>query len=149
MNSRFSEANAIVAVVDPDANTAGAVTTAWVDAGQFEEVSAVVLAGTLGASGTLDCKLQQATDSSGTGAKDISGAAITQFTQAGSGSDKQAIISVRAESLDTDNGFRYVAAVLTTATATSDSAVVVFGSHPRSAPASGADLSSVDEIVLA
>ncbi len=148
MNSTFSEDIAIVGVIDPDANAAGNLTSDWADAGLFGEITAIVTVGTLGTSGTIDCVLQQATDSSGTGAKDITGKAITQITQAGTDqSDTQAVVSVRAEELDTANGFSYVAAKLTTGTATSDSGVVLLGRLPRHAPASDNDLASVGEIV--
>lgn len=142
-----SELAAIGGVIDPDAQGAGASTSNYVDAGGFEALMAIIFAGTLGTSATLDAKLVQATDSSGTGSKDISGAAITQLTQAGSDSDKQAIINVRPEDLDLDGGFTHVAIVMTVATATSDTGAVLLGIHPRYAPASDSDLGSVDEIV--
>jgi hypothetical protein len=41
-----------------------------------------IILGVLGAAATVDAKLQQATDTSGTGAKDISGKAITQLVKA-------------------------------------------------------------------
>lgn len=147
MAKKPSEMAAVVAVIDPDANTAGALTTAYVDASKFEQIMAIVMAGTLGSSATLDAKLVQATDSSGTGVKDISGKAITQLTQAGTDSDKQAIIQVRADELDVAGGFRYVALVHTVGTATSDSGAVVLGLNPTYGPASDYDLSTVDEIV--
>lgn len=146
-NAIPSERAAVLGVIDPDANAAGALTSDWGDLTLFESAMAIVMAGTLGASATLDAKLQQATDSSGTGAKDITGKSITQLTQAGTDSDKQAIINVRAEELDLDNGFTHVAIVMTTATATSDSGAILLGFNPRSGPASDNDLASVDEIV--
>jgi hypothetical protein len=142
-----SEAVAVLGVIDPDANTAAAYTSDWGDMGKFKKAMAIVFAGTLGSSATLDAKLQQATDSSGTGAKDISGKSITQLTEAGTDSDKQAIIEVDASELDVAGGFRYVALVMTVATATSDSGGVLLGFEPRFGPASDNDLASVDEIV--
>lgn len=148
MNTKGSEQVAISGVIDPDANGAGALTTAYVDMSKFGSVMAIVLAGTLGASGTLDAKLVQATDSGGTGSKDVTGKAITQLTQAGTNdSDKQAIINCRSEELDVDNGFSFVALTMTTAAATSDSAALLLGCNPFSAPASNHDLTSVSEIV--
>lgn len=142
-----SQRAAVAAVIDPDANAAGALTSDWVDMTQFESVMAIVLAGTLGTSATIDAKLQQATDSSGTGAKDITGKAITQLTEAGTDSDKQAIINCYSDELDVANGFTHVALVLTTATATSDSGGLVLGFDPKYGPANNYDLASVDEIV--
>jgi hypothetical protein len=147
MNKLGSESVAVGGVIDPDANAAGALTSDYVSMDNFETAMAIIMAGTLGSSGTLDAKLVQATDSSGTGSKDITGKSITQLTQAGTDSDKQAIINVRAEELDVDNSFNHVAITMTTATATSDSAAILLGMNPRRAPASDNDLASVDEIV--
>lgn len=146
-NALPSERVAVLGVIDPDANAAGALTTAYADLTQFGSAMAIIMAGTLGTSATLDAKLVQATSAAGAGSKDISGKAITQLTQAGSDSDKQAIINVRAEDLDLANGFTHVAITMTTATATSDSGALLLGLDPRSAPASDNDLASVDEIV--
>ena len=149
MNIRGSEQVAVAATIDPDVYTAAAYTSDYVSMSDFESVMAIVMAGTLGSGATLDAKLVQATDSSGTGVKDISGAAITQLTQAGTDSDKQAIIGARAEDLDMDNAFTHVAVIMTVGTATSDAGAVVLGLNARSMPASDADLASVDEIVNA
>lgn len=135
----------VVGVIDPDAYAAATYTSAWVSLAEFHWVMAVVMAGTLGASATLDAKIEQATDSSGTGAKDVSGKAITQLTQAGSDSDKQAIINVTGADLDVANGFDYVRLSMTVGTATSDAGAIVFGFDAAKFPA--ADLTSVDEIV--
>lgn len=147
MNRLGSEKVAIGGVIDPDVTTASTVVSDYMDMGKFEQAMAVVLAGTLGSSATLDAKLVQATDSSGTGSKDITGKAITQLTQAGTDSDKQAIINCRAEELDLDNSFDHVALSMTVATATSDISGILLGLNARNNPASDNDLASVDEIV--
>jgi hypothetical protein len=147
MNKLPSEDVAVLGTIDPDAYTAAAYTSDYADAGEFESLMAVIMAGTLGSSATLDAKLVQATDSSGTGSKDITGKAITQLTQAGTDSDKQAIINCRAEELDLANEFSHVAIVMTVAVATSDAGAVLLGTNARSNPASDNDLASVDEIV--
>lgn len=61
--------------------------------------------------GTLTCKLQQATDSSGANAKDITGKTIA-VTSTGS-ADKSAQIRLASSELDYRNNFRYARAVLT------------------------------------
>jgi len=147
LNQKGSETAAVVGTIDPDVLTATAHTSDWVSMADFERISAIVMAGTLGSSATLDAKLQQATDASGTDAKDISGKAITQLTQAGSDSDKQAIINCSAEELDLENDFTHVALVITVATASSDGAGLIMGFNPRQGPASDNDIASVDEIV--
>ena len=146
-NAVGSEVAAIVATVDPDVLTAATHTSDWVDAGKFESLMAIVMVGTMQSSSTLNAKLEQATDSGGTGAKDISGSAITELTQAGTDSDKQVIINCRAEELDTPNGFDFVRLSMTVAAASSDGAGMILGLNPRYAPASDNDLASVDEIV--
>ena len=140
-----SDQAVLAAIIDPDAYAASPVTSGWVHMGTFEAIQAIVMAGTLGSSATLDAKLEQATDSSGTGAKDITGKAITQLTQAGTDSDKQAIINCRSEELDVANGFDYVRLSMTIGTATSDAGGLVLGHYPRYAPAT--DATTVDEVV--
>jgi hypothetical protein len=147
LNAKPSELAAVVGVIDPDANTAAALSTGWVDMRDFAALLGIVMAGDLGASGTLDAKFEQATSSGGAGVKDVTGKAITQLTQAGTDSNKQALINLRAEELDVENGFRYARLTMTTATATSDSAAMVLGLHPARGPASDFDATTVDEIV--
>lgn len=146
-NSLPSERVAVCGVIDPDANTAAAYTSDYVDMTNFKSAVGIVLAGTMASTSTIDAKLVQATDSSGTGVKDITGKAITQLTEAGTDSDKQAIINVRTEELDVDGGFTHVALVMTVGTAASDSAAIILGLDARYGPASDADLASVDEII--
>lgn len=145
-NALPSEIAAIVGTVDPDANGVGAVSSDWVDMAAFESIMAIVMSGTLGTSATLDAKLEQATDSSGTGAKDISGKAITQLVKA-SNDDDQAIINCRAEDLDLANDFTHARLTMTVGTATSDAAGIVLGFNAKRMPVDGEDLASVVEIV--
>lgn len=144
---RPSDRVAVAAVIDPDAYTAGTVTSGWVPIASFEKLLAVVMAGTLGASATLDAKLEQAQDGSGTGAKDVTDKAITQMTQAGGDSDKQAVINMVGEELDVNNGFTHVRLSMTVATATSDAGGTILGLNPRYGKASASDAASVAEIV--
>ncbi len=147
MNGKASELVGVVGNIDPDAYAASTVTTGWIAANKFAQFMAVVQAGDLGTSATLDAKLQQATDSSGTGAKDVAGKAITQLTQAGTDSNKQAVINLRPEELDVEGGFDYFRLSMTVAVATSDAGAVVLGFGPRQGVASENDDTTVDEIV--
>ena len=137
---------AVLGTVDPDANTAAAVATDWVSMAEFDSVMAIIMAGILGTSATIDAKMEQATDGSGTGKKDITGKAITQLVKA-TDDDKQAIINVRADELDVDNDFTHVRCEMTVGTATSDSAVILLGLDARHGPANESDLASVAEII--
>ncbi len=132
-------AKAVLAgAIDPDAYAAGAVSSGWVSMADYGAIQAVVMAGTLGASATLDAKLEQATDGSGTGVKDVTGKAITQLTKAGSDDDKQAIINCYAEDLDVNNSFTHVRLTLTVGTTTSDAGALVLGHNARYQPATAA-----------
>jgi hypothetical protein len=146
-NIKPSDVAAVVGSIDPDANTAAAYTTAWVDMENFEAVMAIIMVGAMVATSTVDAKIQQATDVSGTGAKDITGKAITQLTAAGSDDDKQAIINLRADEMDAAGGFTHVQLSMTVGTADSDSAAVLLGFYPHYGVASANDEASVDEII--
>ena len=113
----------------------------------FEEVAFLVQAGTLGSSATLDFKVTQGNTSGMGGEKDITGKAITQLTDAGTDSDKQAVVIVKESELDVAGGFRWIRGVMTIGTATSDCGMTALGGYPTFGPASDYDLTSVDEIV--
>jgi len=146
-NVPASDLVGLVGVIDPDAYPAGAVSTGWFSLADFHAFMAVVKAGDLGASATLDAKLEQATDASGSGAKDITGKAITQLTQAGGDSNKQAVINLRPEEADVEGVYTHARLTLTVAVATSDAVAAVFGIGPRYGPATKRDLASVAEVV--
>jgi hypothetical protein len=146
-NALASELGAIVGVIDPDAYTNSTYTTDYIDAMEFEQFLCIIMVGTMEASSTVDAKIIEYTSTGGAGNQDISGKAITQLTQAGTDSDKQAIINLRREDLDIDDGHRYFKLSVTIGAAASDLSAIVIGLGPRNAPASDNDLSTVDEIV--
>ena len=150
LNAKASEVAAVIEMIDPDAYAASTVTSGWVKASDFQQLMAVIMAGTLGASATIDAKIEQASNSGGTGAKDLSGSDITQMTQAGTDqSDTQAVINFRADDLDIKNGFEYVRVSMTVGIATSDAGAILLGLNARSGAASDSDNASVGEIVTA
>lgn len=142
-----SQRAAVVGVIDPDAYAAGTYTTGWVAAADWYSFLAIVTAGDLGASATLDAKMRQATSAAGAGAKDVTGYAITQLTQAGTDSNKQALINIKSEALYINGGFTHVQLSMTIGTAASDAGAVLLGFDPRYGPANRVDADSVDEIV--
>lgn len=147
LNMKPTELAGVVGVIDPDANAAATYTTDWVAMKNWQALLAVIMAGDLGASATLDVKLEQATTSGGAGAKDVTGKSITQLTQAGTDSNKQVLINLRPEELDVEGGFDYVRLSMTVGTATSDSGALLLGVYPSRGPATDFDLATVDEIV--
>lgn len=147
LNALASELAGIVGAINPVSQGAGTATSGWIDASKFQQFMAIVQAGALGASATLDAKLEQATDAAGTGAKDVTGKAITQLTQAGTDSNKQVVINLNpSQHLDTDNGFDHFRLSMTVGTAASLIAGIVLGLNARLGVASDNDATTVDEI---
>ncbi len=146
MGSLMSERVAVAATIDPAAYATGTFGSDWVDMTEFDQAMCVVMTGTLGTAAGVDCQIEQATDSSGAGAKAITGKTITELLKA-TNDDDQAIINVRAIELDVASDFTHIRAVMTVATATSDAGVIILASRPRYAPANDNDLASVVEIV--
>ena len=145
-NSKASEMLAILATIDPASQSAGSATTGWVSVANHHGLLAVVQTGVLGTLATVDAKLQQATDSSGVGAKDVAGRAITQIVKA-TGDNKQALINLKPEDLDTVNGFGFVRVALTVGVAASITGAQLLGVNPRFAPADAGNQAAVVQVV--
>jgi hypothetical protein len=143
---KFSDRAGILATLDPASVAASTVLTSWVPVAKWHSVAAILQTGVLGASATVDAKLRQAQDSSGTGAKDITGKAITQLVKA-SHDNKQAIIEAKADDLDQAGGFTHVALSVTVGTAASILGAVLFGHNARYLPGSDFDSANVVQIV--
>ena len=145
-NSKASEMLAILATIDPASQSAGSATTGWVSVANHHGLLAVVQTGVLGTLATVDAKLQQATDSTGAGAKDVAGRAITQIVKA-TGDNKQALINLKPEELDTLNGFGFVRVALSVGAAASVTSAQLIGVNPRFAPADAANQAAVVQVV--
>lgn len=139
----LSENLAIVATVDPDAYTTGDQTTDVVDMSTHDRVLFIVMAGALGSSATLNFKVYGDTASGGSFATQITGKEITPLTQAGTDSDKQAIVEVSGAEAQAQ-GFRYLRGTLTVGVATSDAGVIAVADG-RYAPVDS--LASLDQVV--
>jgi hypothetical protein len=125
---RFSEANVLLTVLTPVSRDAAA-TSSYVSLANYQRAFVVLHCGAL--TGTQDMQLKQATDTSGTSAKVITGKAITQL--AASDDDDVVAIEVRTEELDVDGGFDCIAA-LTTPSAANIYAVQIWGCEARFKP---------------
>lgn len=133
-NIKISETLVVLASIDPASIAASTVTSAWVPVTNFLSLLLVVQTGVLGTAATVDAKIQQATDVSGTGAKDLSpGKSITQIVKA-TGDNKQALLDFRAQDLDAANGFNYVRVSLTVGAAASIVGALLYGGSPRFMP---------------
>jgi hypothetical protein len=146
-NQLPSEVAAVLGTIDPDAYGASTVVTDYADMAKFESLFFIISVGTMAASSTLDAVVKQDVAATGSAKNLTTSKAITQLTQAGTDSDKQVVINVRAEDLDMANGFSICALSVTTAVDAVDYGVVVLGFNPRYSPASDNDIASVDEIV--
>ena len=146
LNAKPSEIVALLQSHSPQSQAAGIVNTNCVEVSKFHTIMAVLQTGTLGASATVDFQLQQATDTSATGAKGISGKSLTQIVKA-SGDDKQAIINLRVSDLDVEGGFDCVRMKITVGTAASLVSAQLYGIGPRHSPASDSNLASVVQVV--
>lgn len=131
----LSERLAVLAVINPADLATTAASTGWINMAQHNRIVAILIGGAL--TGTLDAKIEQAQDSSGTGAKDVTGKAITQL--AASSDNKQAFINLRQDQLDVANGFDHVRLTITpTGGTTNLAAGVVLGGDARYSPPSSA-----------
>ncbi len=148
LNAKASELAAIVAVINPVSQGVGTATSGWVAAKDFQRFMAILKVGVLGAAATVDAKLEQATDSGGTGAKDVTSKSITQLTKAGTDDNKQVIINLNpAQDLDIANSFDYFRLSVTVGAAASLIDGTVIGYAARQGVASDNDASTVDEVV--
>jgi hypothetical protein len=145
-NAKGSELLSVLATIDPASQTAGAASTGWVPVANYFGFLALVQTGVLGTSATVDAKLQQALDSSGTGAKDISGKAITQIVKA-TGDNKQVLVNVKPEELDTVNGFGFMRVTVTVGVAASITSAQLLGVNPRYAPADVGNQAAVVQVI--
>jgi len=145
---RLSQELAVVACIDPDAYTTGTENSDIIDMRYHRRVMFIVQAGTLGSTATVNFAVYGDSAAAMSGEVALTGKAITQLTEAGTDSDKQAIVEVTAEEVASQIvGGRYIRGKLIVLLATSDAGVIALADHSRYAPASDYDLASVDEIV--
>jgi hypothetical protein len=145
-NIKLNELIATLAALNPASVAAGTVVTAYVPAANFHSISAMIQVGAMTATGTIDAKLRQAQDATGTGVKDVTGKAITQILAA-TGSNTQASIELRSDDLDSNNGFAFVALSVTVGSAASVLGAFLLGANPRYAPASVFNQAAVVQVV--
>ena len=109
----------VAVALAPVSKTAGTTTSAAVSMLGFGGGALLVNAGVIGTSGTVDCKITTSAATGGT-YTDVTGAAITQMTQAGGGSGTSQLVS-----FDMPLGHNFVKTVLVNATAAAIQGVFV------------------------
>lgn len=144
VNIKPSDRGTLLGRITPQSATT-AKSTGWISMATLGAALATVQVGTIASSGTVDAKIEQATDGSGSNAKDVTGLAITQLTQAGTDSDKEVEINIQPSDLDRANNFTHIRLTITPATAAALIAGTVRGFNARYQPAT--DATTVDEVV--
>ena len=148
-NVKASEQVALLGVIPPASQGVGSVSTGWVSASEFMKFLGVVSVGAFGASATVDANIQQATSSSGAGAKAIAipsgNLAITEL--AAGTNNIQAELNLDAQILDVNNGFDYINLTITVGVAACLVSGELWGFAPRLAPASDFNATSVAQVV--
>ena len=143
-NVRPTELVAALGNIPPTAQAVGTITTAWLFAGNFNNILAAIRCGALGASGTVSAAIQQATSSAGANAKFITGKSITALAT----NNQTALINLNPQELDTNNGFCYIQLQITVATATSQVQGDILGFSARNLPAYSLNGADVVQVVL-
>lgn len=145
----LTEELAVMSTIDPVSQGVATVTGDVVDMRYVRKALFILAVGVLGTAATVDFKLEQGTSAAMAGVKNITGKLITQLTKAGTDDNKQVLVEVRAEELDLIGGYRYVRPSCTVAAAACLVAMVCLADCMRYLPATGYDLDSVDEILVA
>lgn len=125
----FSETHEILGFIDPQSSST-AVNSGYLSAAKHSRFVAVIQIGVTAATATVDAKLQEATDSSGTGVTDISGKAITQVLAATDSVVR--MIELRSDELLSTT--THIRLLVTCATAASLVSAVVYGFNARNQP---------------
>lgn len=141
---RFSERMCPLANLHADSCAAGNHDTSYVSLQSYHRAAFLIDVGDMGSNATLDAAVYQATDTSGTSAKAVTGKSITQLTQAGGDGDAILCIELQTEELDVDGGFDCVMLRVTVGTAAVEFSAWVLGIDPRYKPTS---TSNWEEIV--
>ena len=124
---------------------AGTHATGYIAAEHWDYLLFVVSTTDASADTTVDFKVQQAADASGTGVADITGLAITQGTAAATA--EQYMVWVRSTDITDANTHVRGLATLGNGTVGATTVVNVFGFCPNYTPASNYDAATVIEIV--
>jgi hypothetical protein len=137
----------VAGVIAPANQAAGTVTSQWVDMQAWFALLALLNIGAMAAGGTIDAKIEQATDAAGTGVKDVPGSAIVQVTQAGAGANTLVEINLRQDDLDRNNDFRFVRLNVAAGAAASFLSGVLLGFDARYGAATDNDIAAVAQTV--
>lgn len=128
---RFTERHELLAHIPADSETVE-VNTAWLAMTNLHRAVVLISAGDLAATATFNVDVEQATDSTGSGVKNITGKSITALTA--TDDDVAIAIEIRSDELDVDGGFDFIRVECIPANAAVEFAVFVLGVIPRFVP---------------
>lgn len=145
MRGHLGEILAVVGYHPPQSQAASAVNMTGFPLVAGAQTLFIVGAGTLGASATLDFKVQGATSLGGTYA-DVPSASITQMVKA-TDDNKIAVYAIdNAAIANLGLGYTHVRGVVTVGTAASQVTVIAIQAHLRRSDAADVDAAAVKEI---
>lgn len=144
----LSEEAAVIGVIDPQSVGAGATAhtgATWIKVDKFARILAIVAVGSTDR--TVDASIKQASDSAGTGAKAITGKAVTQFSP--TDDNKVKLINLDVSELDVEGGFEHIRLEMVSGAGGTTTLIggLLLGGVPRYGPASDNDAAAVAEIV--
>ena len=145
LNEKISEALAQIVNIAPVSQAPGSAVSGWVSVKNYLALMAIVNVGVFGASATVDANIQQATSAAGAGAKAITGKSITQMLAAG-GNNKQVLINMRPQDLDTNGGFAFGQLTITVGAAATLVSAELLGA-PRFQPADALNQAAVTQVI--
>jgi len=138
VSSNATDLVSVQGLIEPVAGAATYV-TGYFYAGDANAWLALISVGTVGT--TTNAKIQQASDGSGTGVKDLSGSAITEID----GNGESALIQFKPGDLDVANNFTHVRLSITTVGVTNVTGGVLMGACVAHAPLAAG--TKIDETV--
>ena len=134
----WNDANVVEQVIKPQAS-AGTLTGTWLDHRTYTKGIGVVYTGTI--PGSLDADIRQATDSSGTSAKQLSSSSITQI--AATSDNKVVVIEYDTQKLDHANSFYFATVRLVKGNASDVAGALLIRTRAKGMPVTSAS----DEVV--
>lgn len=137
---------AMVGVIPAQQAGVGSVSSGWVDMRNAFDLLATLNIGVIGAGGTIDARIEQATSDAGAGAKPVAGLAVAQIVKAG-GDNRQAAINLRQEDLDKNANYRFVRLTVTVGGAASFLSAMLVAFDLRYGAGSANQLPSVAQSV--
>jgi hypothetical protein len=121
----LSDDQVLIGVLYPATHSSSSANTGWINAGYYKRFQAIITVGVVGSGESITATVQQATSSTGAGAKAMQNP-ITLST-AITASNQAAVINVNSQSFDANNGFSWVEFALTFTTSGTTAAAETYG----------------------